>query len=174
MKDARGIDKQWVILNELAFKISEERPVPEEVFSRLRIANNVITYYLLDEHASYDSLKDAEAELSRVQGILFGLCDHELAMEYLEKMGKALRNELDVKFPIKKSSFNSEVKSRKDVESIRVKLQKEIQVEILGELSELHGVVFEYSREDEDKVLIDGEKRRVITALKDFSVIWNE
>ena len=173
MKGARGIDKQWVVLTELASKlVSEGRNVPEEAFFRLRIANNITSYYLLDEHATFESLREAEKEISKVQMILFGLCDGELAKEYLDKMAKAIRGELDVEFPLKRSSFNPEVKRRKNVESIRVKLNTNIQIEILGDLSEWYGVIFERSKEENDKILNEGDKEKVKNALKDFSVVW--
>jgi hypothetical protein len=173
MKDARGIDKQWVVLAELASILaSKGRMVPEEAFFRLRLANNIITYYLLDEHSSFEALRDAEKELSKVQMILFGLCDNELAKEYLDKMAKAVRNELDAEFPLKKTTFNTEVKKRKDIESIRIKLNKELQTEILGDLSEWYGVIFEFSKELDNTVIIEGNKNKVKNALKDFSIIW--
>ncbi len=173
MKNARGIDKQWVVLTELSSVLVRKGiKVPEEVFFRLRIANNIISYYLLDEHASYESLKDAEKELSKIQVILFGLCDSELSKEYLNKMAKAVRNELDVEFPLRKNTFNPEVKKRKNVESIRIRLNNDIQIEVLGDLSEWYGVIFEKSNEEDDKILIEGEKGRVKNALKDFSIIW--
>ncbi|AEH06917.1 DUF2096 domain-containing protein [Methanothermococcus okinawensis] len=173
MKDARGIDKQWVVLAELASVLaSQGEMVPEEAFFRLRLANNIITYYLLDEHSSFEVLTDAEKELSKVQMILFGLCDDELAKEYLDKMAKAVRNELNVEFPLKKSSFSPEVKKRKNIESIRIKLNKELQTEILGDLSEWYGVIFEFSNELDDTVVIEGNKDKIKNALKDFSIIW--
>ncbi len=173
IKDARGIDKQWVVLTELASKlVSDERNVPEEVFFRLRISNNIISYYLLDEHATFESLREAEKEISKVQMILFGLCDEETAKEYLDKMAKAIRGELEVEFPLKRSYFNPEVKKRKNIESIRIKLNTDIQIEVLGDLSEWYGVIFEKSKEDDSKILIEGDKNRVKNALKDFSIIW--
>jgi hypothetical protein len=77
-----------------------------------------------------------------------------------------------VEFPLKRSSFNPEVKRRKNVESIRVKLNTNIQIEILGDLSEWYGVIFERSKEENDKILIEGDKEKVKNALKDFSVVW--
>nr|WP_198002528.1 DUF2096 family protein [Methanococcus vannielii] len=172
MKDAKGIDKQWVVLNELASKLSIGRPLPEEVYSKLRISNNILTYYLLDEHANFEVLRDAEKEISRLQAILFGICDSKMAKEYIDKMGKALRGELNVEFPLKTSSFNVEVKRKKDSETIRVNMPINIHVEILGEFSEYTGVIFEWSQEEDGKVLIEGPKDRVVNALKDFSSLW--
>jgi len=172
MKDAKGIDKQWVVLNELASKLSQERALPEEVYSRLRISNNILTYYLLDEHASFEVLRDAEKEISRLQAILFGVCDSKVAIEYLDKMGKALRNDLDVEFPLKRSEFNAEVKRKKDSETIRVNVPIDVHIEILGEFSEYNGVIFELSQEEDGKILIEGTREKVISALKDFSNLW--
>ncbi len=174
MKDAKGIDKQWVVLSELASKlIKEGKPVSNETISKIRIAKNIIHYYLIDEHATAESLRDAEKELSFIQMSLFGLCDINLAKEYLDKMAKAVRNELDVKFPMDVSIYNPEIRRRKNSETIRVKLNKEIQTEILGELSEWYGVIFINSVEDNNKIVIEGKKELITKALKDFSIIWN-
>ncbi|WP_292459677.1 DUF2096 domain-containing protein [Methanothermococcus sp.] len=173
MKNAGGIDKQWVVLAELAsILVRKGKMVPEEAFFRLRLANNIITFYLLDDHSSFEVLRDAEKEISKVQMILFGLCDDELAKEYLDKMAKAIRNELDVVFPLKKTTFDTEVKKRKNIESIRIKLNKELQTEILGDLSEWYGVIFEFSKELDNTIIIEGNKDKVKNALKDFSIIW--
>jgi len=173
MKDAKGLDKQWVVLSELASKLVEKNiSVPEEAFEKLRIANALISYYLLDPHASNKALSDAEKELMRAQSLLFSVCDAELMNEYLDKMAKALRNELDVKFPLNKSIYNREVKKRGDSESIRIKIKNEIQIERLSDLGEWYGVIFEYSEEEKNKILIEGDINKVKKALKDFSVIW--
>uniref|UniRef100_A9A993 DUF2096 domain-containing protein n=1 Tax=Methanococcus maripaludis (strain C6 / ATCC BAA-1332) TaxID=444158 RepID=A9A993_METM6 len=172
MKDAKGIDKQWVILNELASKVSKIKPLPEDVYSKLRIANNIITYYLLDEHADFEVLRDAEKEISKIQVILFGLADPDTSREYLIKMGQALRNEIDLEFPLKQTTFNTEVKRKKSSETVRITMPVEVHIEVLGELSERNGVIFELSHEDDQKVLIEGVKERITAALKDFSVIW--
>jgi hypothetical protein len=174
MKDAKGIDKQWVVLSELASKlIKEGKPVSNDAISKIRIAKNIIHFYLMDEHAGFESLRDAEKELSQVQMMLFGLCDMDTAKEYLDKMGKACKNELDVEFPMDKSVFNAEIKRKKDVETIRIKLNRELHSEILGELSEWYGVIFENSKEESDKIIIEGKKELITRALKDFLAIWN-
>lgn len=172
MKDAKGIDKQWVILNELASKVSKVKPLPEDVYSKLRMANSIITYYLLDEHANFEVLRDAEKEISKIQVILFGLSDPDTSKEYLIKMGQALRNEIDLEFPLKQNTFNTEVKRKKSSETIRVTMPVEVHIEVLGELSECNGVIFELSHEDNQKVLIEGVKEKITAALKEFSVIW--
>ncbi|MBW9221162.1 DUF2096 family protein [Methanothermococcus sp. SCGC AD-155-M21] len=173
MKNAHGIEKQWVVLEELATKlIHNGKVIPEEVFFRLRIANSIISYYLIDEHASIDMLMKANNELSKIQSVLFSLCDNKLAEEYLDKLSKAMRNDLDVEFPINRNKFNVEVKKRKNVEAIRVKLNNDLQSEILSDLSEWYGVIFEYSGELDNTIVIEGSKDRVKNALKNFSIIW--
>ena len=97
----------------------------------------------------------------------------ELSQKYIDKMVKAVRGELDVKFPLNKANYNREVKRRGKVEAIRVKLQREIAIERLGDLGEWYGVIFEYS-DEKDKVVIEGSIERVKRALKDFAIIWRE
>ncbi|MBP2143097.1 hypothetical protein J2127_000238 [Methanococcus voltae] len=172
MKDAKGIDKKWVVLNNLTLELSRKRPIPKEYFDRLRIANNIITYYILDEHADFSVLMDAEKEISVLQGALFGMCDEKMAKDFLDKLGKASRGELDVEFPLKQTPYNPEVKKRKATEVIRVKMPFELHPEILGELSEDNGLIFSQSEEEDLKILIEGEKSKIMTALKDLAVIW--
>ncbi|ACV24927.1 DUF2096 domain-containing protein [Methanocaldococcus fervens] len=174
MKDARNLDKQWVVLSELSAElVGRGVKVPETVFEKLRLANALLSYYILDPHASVNVLSDVERELNFVQSQLFSLCDVELTEKYLNKMMKAVRGELDVKFPLSKSKYNKEVKKRGRVESVRIKLKKEIQIERLGDLGEWHGVIFEYS-DEKDKVVIEGSMERVKKALKDFAILWKE
>ncbi|XRP96313.1 DUF2096 domain-containing protein [Methanocaldococcus sp. 16A] len=174
MRDARNLDKQWVVLSELSAElVNRGIKVPEIVFEKLRLANALLSYYLLDPHASINILSNAERELNFIQSQLFSLCDAELTEKYLNKMIKAVRGELNVKFPLSKSNYNKEVKKRGKVESIRVKLQKEIQIERLSDLGEWHGVIFEYS-DERDKVIIEGNIERVKKALKDFAIMWRE
>jgi hypothetical protein len=174
MKDARNLDKQWVVLSELSAElVNRGVKVPEIVFEKLRLANALLSYYILDPHASINILSNVERELNFVQSQLFSLCDAELTEKYLNKMIKAVRGELDVKFPLSKSNYNREIKKRGNVESIRIKLQREIQIERLGDLGEWYGVIFEYS-DERDKVIIEGCIDRVKKALKDFTVIWKE
>jgi len=174
MKDVRNLDKQWVVLSELSAElVNRGAKVPEIVFDKLRLANSLLSYYILDPHASIKTLADVERELNFVQSQLFSLCDAELTEIYLNKMMKAVRGELDVRFPISKSNYNKEVKKRGRVEAIRVKLQKEMQIERLGDLGEWYGVIFEYS-DKKNKVIIEGDIKRVKRALKDFAVIWKE
>ncbi|XRO77588.1 DUF2096 domain-containing protein [Methanocaldococcus sp. 10A] len=174
MRDARNLDKQWVVLSELSAElVNRGIKVPEIVFEKLRLANALLSYYLLDPHASISILSNAERELNFIQSQLFSLCDADLTEKYLNKMIKAVRGELDVKFPLSKSNYNKEVKKRGKVESIRVKLQKEMQIERLSDLGEWHGVIFEYS-DERDKVIIEGNIERVKKALKDFSIMWKE
>jgi hypothetical protein len=87
-------------------------------------------------------------------------------------MGQALRNEIDLEFPLKQTAFNTEVKRKKGSETIRITMPVEVQIEVLGELSEHNGVIFELSQDDEQKILVEGVKERITSALKDFSVIW--
>jgi len=172
-RNAHGIDKQWVVLNELAFLLVRQgKSVPEEVFSRLRIAKGIISYYLLDEHASFNALIEANNELSKVQSILFTLCEEDVAKEYMEKLTQAMMDKLDVKFPLDRNLFNVEVKRRKNIQSIRVRLDGELQPEILSNFSEWYGVIFEYSKEFEDCIVIEGEENRVKDALRNFSIVW--
>jgi len=174
MKDAKNLDKQWVVLSELSSElVNRGIKVSEIVFEKLRLANALLSYYILDPHASIDVLANVEKELNYIQSQLFSLCDTELTEKYLNKMIKAVRGELNVKFPLSRSSYNKEVKKRGKVESIRVKLQKEIQIERLSDLGEWHGVIFEYS-DERDKVIIEGNIDRVKRALKDFAVMWKE
>ena len=174
MKDAKNLDKQWVVLSELSSElVNRGIKVSEIVFEKLRLANALLSYYILDPHASIDVLANVEKELNYIQSQLFSLCDTELTEKYLNKMIKAVRGELNVKFPLSRSSYNKEVKKRGKVESIRVKLQKEIQIERLSDLGEWHGVIFEYS-DEKDKVIIEGNIDRVKRALKDFAVMWKE
>ncbi|XRO75652.1 DUF2096 domain-containing protein [Methanocaldococcus sp. 28A] len=174
MKDARNLDKQWVVLSELSAElVNKGIKVPEIVFEKLRLANALLSYYILDPHASINILSNAERELNFIQSQLFSLCDAELTEKYLNKMIKAVRGELNVKFPLSKSNYNKEVKKRGNVESIRVKLQKEMQIERLSDLGEWHGVIFEYS-DERDKVIIEGNIERVKKALKDFAIMWKE
>ncbi|MEO2118054.1 MAG: DUF2096 family protein [Methanocaldococcus sp.] len=174
MKDARNLDKQWVVLSELSSElVNKGIKVPEIVFEKLRLANALLSYYILDPHASMNVLANVERELNFIQSQLFSLCDTELTERYLNKMIKAVRGELNVKFPLSRSSYHKEVKKRGKVEAIRVKLQKEIQIERLSDLGEWHGVIFEYS-DEKDKVIIEGNIDRVKKALKDFAVMWKE
>ena len=174
MKDARNLDKQWVVLSELSAElVNRGVKVPEIVFEKLRLANALLSYYILDPHASINILANVERELNYVQSQLFSLCDSELTEKYLNKMIKAIRGEIDAKFPISKSNYNREVKKRGKVEAIRVKLQREIQIERLSDLGEWHGVIFEYS-DERDKVIIEGDIGRVKKALKDFAIMWKE
>ena len=174
MRDARNLDKQWVVLSELSAElVNRGIKVPEIVFEKLRLANALLSYYILDPHASINILSNAERELNFIQSQLFSLCDAELTEKYLNKMIKAVRGEIDVKFPLSKSYYNKEVRKRGKVESIRVKLQKEMQIERLSDLGEWHGVIFEYS-DERDKVIIEGSIDRVKKALKDFAVMWKE
>jgi len=172
-RNAHGVDKQWVVLNELAFLlVNQGKKVPEEVFSRLRTAKNIISYYLLDEHTTFNTLLKANNELSKVQSILFTLCEEDLAKEYMEKLTLAMMDKLDVEFPLDRNLFNAEVKKRRNVHSIRVRLDGELQPEILSNFSEWYGVIFEYSRELEDCIVIEGEENRVKNALKNFATVW--
>jgi len=172
-KSAYGVDKQWVVLNELALLLAHQgKKVPEEVFSRLRIAKSIISYYLLDEDASFNTLLKANNELSKVQSILFTLCDGDLVKEYMEKLTQAMIDKLDVEFPLDRNLFNPEVKKRKNIQSIRIKLDGELQPEILSNFSEWYGVIFEYSKEFENCIVIEGEEKRVKNALKNFSTVW--
>lgn len=173
IKNAHGIEKQWVVLEELATKlIREGKVIPEEVFFRLRIANSIISYYLTNEQVSIDLLIKANDELLKIQSILLSLCDNKLAEEYLDKLSKAMRNDLDVEFPLNRNKFNVEVKKRKNYESIRVRLNNDLQSEILSDLSEWYGVIFEFSSELDNTIVIEGSKDRVKNALKNFSIIW--
>jgi len=172
-RSAHGVDKQWVVLNELVFLLVRQgKEVPEEVFSRLRTAKGMISYYLLDEHASFDILLKANNELSKVQSILFTLCEEDLSKEYMEKLNEAMRDTLDVEFPLDRNLFNTEVKKRKNIKSIRIRLDGELQPEILSNFSEWYGVIFEYSEEFENCIVIEGEEDRVKNALKNFSTLW--
>lgn len=172
-RSAHGVDKQWVVLNELAFLLLQQgKEVPEEAFSRLRIAKSIISYYLLDEHAPFDILLKANNELSKVQSLLFPLCEEDVAREYMEKLRRAVTDDLDVEFPLDRNPFNLEVKKRGNIQSIRVRLDGELQPEILSSLSEWYGVIFEYSRELDNCIVIEGEEGRVKGALRDFSIIW--
>jgi len=174
MKDARNLDKQWVVLAELSAElVNRGVRIPEIVFEKLRLANALLSYYILDPHASINILANVERELNYVQSQLFSLCDAELSQKYIDKMVKAVRGELDVKFPLNKANYNREVKRRGKVEAIRVKLQREIAIERLGDLGEWYGVIFEYS-DERDKVIIEGSIERVKRALKDFAIIWRE
>ncbi|AIJ05886.1 hypothetical protein JH146_1043 [Methanocaldococcus bathoardescens] len=174
MRDARNLDKQWVVLSELSAElVNRGIKVPEIVFEKLRLANTLLSYYILDPHTSINILSNVERELNYVQSQLFSLCDTELTEKYLNKMIKAVRGELDVKFPLSKSNYNKEVRKRGKVESIRVKLQKEMQIERLSDLGEWHGVIFEYS-DERDKVIIEGNIDRVKKALKDFAIMCKE
>ena len=174
MKDARNLDKQWVVLSELSAElVNRGVKVPEIVFEKLRLANALLSYYILDPHASINILSNVERELNFVQSQLFSLCDAELSQKYIDKMVKAVRGVLDVKFPLNKANYNREVKRKGDVETIRVKLQREIAIERLGDLGEWYGVIFEYS-DERDKVVIEGSMERVKRALKDFAIIWKE
>ena len=172
-RSAHGIDKQWVVLNELAFLLVRQgKNLPEEVFSRLRIAKSIISYYLLDEHASFNTLIEANNELSKVQSLLFTLCEEDVAKEYMEKLREAMMDKLDVEFPLDRNLYNLEVKRRRNIRSIRVRLDGELQPEILSNFSEWYGVIFEYSKEFEDCIVIEGEDNRVKDALRNFSPIW--
>jgi len=172
-RSAHGVDKQWVVLNELAFLLVRQgKNLPEEVFSRLRIAKSIISYYLLDEHASFNTLIEANNELSKVQSLLFTLCEEDVAKEYMEKLTQAMMDKLDVKFPLDRNLYNLEVKRRRNIQSIRVRLDGELQPEILSNFSEWYGVIFEYSKEFEDCIVIEGEENRVKDALRGFSPIW--
>jgi hypothetical protein len=174
MKDARNLDKQWVVLAELSAElVNRGVKIPETVFEKLRLANATLSYYILDPHAPINILANVERELNYVQSQLFSLCDAELSQKYIDKMVKAVRGELDVKFPLNKANYNREVKRKGDVETIRVKLQREIAIERLGDLGEWHGVIFEYS-DERDRVIIEGNIERVKRALKDFAIIWRE
>ncbi len=174
MKDAKNIDKQWVLLNDLAFKlVNNNVSVPESVFHKLRISNSIISYYILDEHATYETLKKAEKELNDIQSILFTLCDNETFQEYLNNMSKSIRGELNVEFPLNKTNYNQDVKKKGNFESLRISFKGDsIQIEMLGELSEWYGVIFNWSEEEKDKVVISGSKEKVVSALRDFSVFW--
>ena len=173
IRNAHGIEKQWVVLEELTTKlIRRGKVIPEEVFFRLRIANSIISYYLINEKVSTDMLMKANNELSKIQSILFNLCDNKLAEEYLNKLSRAMKNDLDVEFPLNRNKFNVEVKKRKDVESIRIKLNGDLQSEVLSDLSEWYGVIFEYSNELDNTIIIEGSRDRVKNALKNFSIIW--
>ncbi|ENN96326.1 hypothetical protein J422_03164 [Methanocaldococcus villosus KIN24-T80] len=172
MKDARNLEKIWVVLSEMSAElVNKNIPVPEDVFDKLRLANSMISYYLLDPHVDAKLLIEIEKVLNNIQSKLFTLCDEELMNIYLNKLNKAIRGELEVSFPISKSNYNKEVLRKGNVERVRIKLQKDIAIERLGELGEWYGVIFEYS-EEKDKILIEGEINRIKTLLKDFSVIW--
>ncbi len=173
VKDAKGLDKQWVILSELINELfKRDVYVPEDVLNRLRIAYTKLSYYLLDEHATLETLRDVEIDLNYIQSKLFPLCEESLFNEFLDKLSKALTGELNVEFPLDRKFFNKEVRKRGKVESVRVKLMKYIDDDRLIDLGEWHGVIFEYSSEDDLKVIIEGEKKRVIKALKEFSIMW--
>ncbi|HID47180.1 MAG TPA: DUF2096 domain-containing protein [Methanococcaceae archaeon] len=172
-KSAHGIDKQWVVLNDLAsLLLRQGKDVPEEVFSRLRVAKGIISYYLLDEHAPFSILLKANNELSKVQSILFPLCERDVAEEYLEKLNKAITGELDVDFPLDRNFFDREIRKRDNIQSIRIRLDGELPPEILSKLSEGYGVIFQYSEELDNCIVIQGEENRVKNALKNFSTLW--
>ena len=173
-RDAHGVDIHWMVLNELSILLARRgKEVPEEVFSRLRTVKGMITYYLLDEHASFDILLEVNSELSKIQSLLFSLCDDEdLVEEYMKKLTQAMTGKLEVKFLLDRNLFNVEIKRRNNIQSIRVRLDGELQPEILSKFSEWYGVIFDYSKEFEDCIVIEGEEDRVKNALKNFSTIW--
>lgn len=172
-RSAYGVDKQWVVLNELAFLLVRQgKKVPEEVFSILRNAKNIISYYLLDEHTSFNTLLKANNELAKVQSILFTLCEEDTIKEYMEKLTQAMMDKLDVEFPLDRNLFNTEIKKRNNIQSIRIRLDGELQPEILSNFSEWYGVIFEYSKEFENYIVIEGEENKVKNALKNFSTVW--
>ncbi|CAB3287690.1 conserved protein of unknown function [Methanocaldococcus lauensis] len=174
MKDVRNLDKQWVILSELSAELVKRGiKVPEIVFEKLRLTYALISYYILDPHVSITMLPNIERELNFIQSQLFSLCNSELLEEYLNKMTKVIRGELNVKFPLNRSIYTKEVRKKGKVESIRVRLQREIQIERLSDLGEWYGVIFEYSDED-NKIVIEGNIERVKRALKDFAILWKE
>ncbi|WP_423792359.1 DUF2096 family protein [Methanocaldococcus indicus] len=170
MKDTRGLDKVWVVLSELAAElVKKDIKVPEIVFEKLRLSKAILTYYILDEHTTVKTLAKAEKELNYAQSYLFSLCDEELMNKYLKKLEKAITGELDVEFPLPKTKFDTDVKRRGNVESIRIKLLKYIEEERAIDLGEWHGVIFEYK--DDEKVVIEGDIERVKRALKDFGIL---
>ncbi|WP_456472800.1 DUF2096 family protein [Methanocaldococcus sp.] len=172
MKDAKGLDKCWVVLSNLATELVKNNiPISEDVFNRLRLTKAMISYYLLDEHAGLDKLMEIEKEINYIQSKLFPLCDEKLMNKYLNLMEKAIRNELNVEFPIEKTNFNSEVKKIGDFESVRITIKNKIDIDRLKDLSEWYGVIFNYSSE-ENKITVEGSINRVKKALKDFSIIW--
>ncbi len=174
-EEIKRLEQVWLVLSEL-FQDLNRRNIKVDVASDLRNCKTLINFirvsvtYPPRESMGIDgSLRDLMQVLDKIQSNLMSEAlrlDENYAIEWMKKIDKAQRAELDYAMIYTTSEFVPSLPRDPEKGWIRLTLQKPIAEERAQDVAEQFGVIVEFK--NGTQIVISGRRDLVKKAIKDF------